>query len=89
MTSISKASFSFTDFFINKSVFNFKDTYKTIDVTITPSGKIFMSSNKFELLLDVRIKEEEGSDEVIQVLCTAIFELMIKLKIRIQYQIIF
>lgn len=75
MTKAKKSSFRFIDFLINKSVFNYKTSYQDVDVNIVPSGKLFTKNKMFELTLDVRITEEEShEEELVRILCSAIFE---------------
>lgn len=75
MTKSEKSSFRFIDFLINKSIFSFKSAYQNVDVNIVPSGKLFTKTKSFELTLDVRVTEKEShEEELVRILCSAIFE---------------
>ena len=64
-----------SNFLINKSVFNYKSTYKDVDVKIIPSGKLLTKDKNFELTLDVRVtKKDEHDEELVRIVCSAIFE---------------
>jgi len=75
MTQPKKSSFRFKDFVINKSVFNYKSDYGNVNVNIIPSGKLFTNDKLFELNLDVIVSDKESPDEeLVRILCVAIFE---------------
>ena len=74
MSETKKSDFQFVDFIINKSVFNFKQSYDEINITINPSGKLFKKDKKFELSLEVIVFDKSNNnEELIQILCTSTF----------------